>query len=185
MHEGDPAMTMETPDAASSSGPMPAHTMAQTANSLMTSIFSLVERIAAPFLRISLGVVLFWIGALKFPHPAPIVALLQASFVWHFLAVNGFVYVLGGLEILAAILLVANVGVRYVALLALLLFAGTLSIFLPAPQVTYGTAGFPNLSLAGQFLLKDLVLAGAALTLVAGGVAPPRPAGGARRPRGG
>jgi uncharacterized membrane protein YkgB len=172
-------MTMETPHAASSSGPMPAHTMAQTANSLMTSIFSLVERIAAPFLRISLGVVLFWIGALKFPHPAPIVALLQASFVWHFLAVNGFVYVLGGLEILAAILLVANVGVRYVGLLALLLFAGTLSIFLTAPQVTYGTAGFPNLSLAGQFLLKDLVLAGAALTLVAGDVARRARAGGA------
>jgi reactive chlorine resistance protein C len=164
-------MAMETPHAASGSGPMPAQSMAQTAYRLMTSIFDVVQRIALPFTRISLGVVLFWIGVLKFPHPAPIVGLLQASFLWHFLAANPFVYLLGSLELLAAILLVANIAVRYVGLLVVLLFVGTLSIFLTAPAVTYGTAGFPNLALAGQFLLKDLVLAGAALTVVAGDVA--------------
>jgi uncharacterized membrane protein YkgB len=162
---------METSHSASGDGPKSAHTLVQTANGLMTSIFHVVERIAVPFMRIALGVVLIWIGYLKFPHAAPNVALLQASFVLHFLASYAFVYVLGALEVLAGILLIANVAVRYVGLLVLLLFVGTLTIFLTAPSVTYGTAGFPNLTVFGQFLLKDLVLAGAALTVVAADVA--------------
>ncbi len=161
-------MAMDTPHPASGSGPMSAHTMAQTANGLMTSIFHLVERIAVPYMRIALGVVLLWLGALHVAHPAPTLPLLQGSFVLHFLASNAFVYVLGALEVVAAVLLIANVAVRYVGLLVVLLFLGTLTIFLTAPAVTYGTAGFPNLSIFGQFLLKDLVLAGAALTVVAG-----------------
>jgi uncharacterized membrane protein YkgB len=40
-------------------------------------------------------------------------------------------------------------------LLVLIIFAGTLTIFLIAPHVTYGAQGFPYLSLVGQFLLKD------------------------------
>jgi uncharacterized membrane protein YkgB len=140
---------------------------AEASDRVMSDVFAAVQRIAAPFLRISLGVVLFWIGALKYFHPAPIVGLLQASFLLRFLATNGFVYLLGTLEIVAAVLLLGNIAVRYVGLLVVLLFVGTLTIFVTAPAVTYGAAGFPNLSLAGQFLLKDLVLAGAALAVSA------------------
>ena len=139
----------------------------QAGGRFMNEVFAVVQRIAYPYLRASLGVVLFWIGALKYFHLASIVGLLQASVLFRFLATNGFVYVLGTLEIVAAVLLLGNIAVRYLALLVVLLFMGTLLIFLTAPAVTYGTAGFPNLSLAGQFLLKDLVLAGAALALSA------------------
>jgi hypothetical protein len=65
-------------------------------------------------------VILLWIGALKYFHPAPIVGLLQASFLLRFLATNGFVYLLGTLEILAAVLL-GDITVRYVGLLVVLL----------------------------------------------------------------
>jgi uncharacterized membrane protein YkgB len=47
--------------------------------------------------------------------------------------------------------------------LTLVLFAGTLTIFVIAPAVT----GFPILTLIGQFLLKDVVLASAAITVAA------------------
>lgn len=146
---------------------MPAPDIAETSARLMSEVFAFVERIAAPYLRVSLAVILFWIGALKYCHPAPIVGLLQASFLLRFVATNGFVYLLGTLEILAALLLLGYIAVRYVGLLVVLLFVGTLTIFVTAPAVTYGTAGFPNLSLAGRFLLKDLVLVGAALAVVA------------------
>jgi uncharacterized membrane protein YkgB len=43
------------------------------------------------------------------------------------------------------------------------LFVGTLTIFVIAPSVT----GFPTLSLAGQFLLKDLGLMAAAVNVIA------------------
>ena len=131
----------------------------------MNSIFALTEKIAYPFLRIAMGVVVFWIGALKFIDPSPVVGLIKASFP--FLAFNGFVYFLGAIEVVVALVLFANFRVRYVGLVLMALFAGTLTIFLIAPKVSYGDAGFPLLSLAGQFLLKDLVLFGASLSLVA------------------
>ena len=131
----------------------------------MNTLFSLVERIAAPLLRISLGLTLFWIGALKFADPTPVVGLLHASLP--VLASNGFVYAIGVLEIAVSLLLFAGIAVREIGLLVLILFAGTLTIFVVAPSVTYGTKGFPYLSLAGQFLLKDFVLAAASIALVA------------------
>ena len=131
----------------------------------MERLFMITQRLAAPVLRISLGIVLLWIGALKFVDPTPVVGLLQASLP--FLASSTFVYLLGVLEVLAALALFGNIGVRYVGLLILVLFAGTLTIFLIAPGLT----GFPVLTLVGQFLLKDLVLAAATVTVIATDVA--------------
>ncbi|HKW58364.1 MAG TPA: DUF417 family protein [Candidatus Dormibacteraeota bacterium] len=131
----------------------------------MNSVFALAQRGAAPLLRFSLGLVLLWIAALKFADPSPVRGLLAGSLP--FLAANGFVYALGVLEIAAAVLLFAGIWVRYVGLGLLVLFGGTLTIFLVAPALTYGPHGFPFLSLLGQFLLKDTVLAAAAINLVA------------------
>jgi len=130
----------------------------------MKVVFQFVEKISAPFLRISLGIILLWIGALKFVNPSPVVMLLHASL--SFLAFSSFVYVLGALEIIAAILLFAGLWLRYVGLLCLILFVGILTIFVTAPAVT----GFPMLTLAGQFLLKDLVLAAASIAIAAADV---------------
>lgn len=130
----------------------------------MESLFRLAERFSPIALRVSLAIVLFWIGALKFVDPAPVVDLLEASFT--FLAHATFVYFLGVLEVAAALLLFTGVAIRYVGLFLVGLFAGTLTIFLIAPAVSYGEMGFPYLSLAGEFLLKDLVLVAASLALV-------------------
>jgi len=127
----------------------------------MKTLFSFAERLAGPLLRISLGLVLLWIGSLHLDNPQSIVVLLSMSLP--FLAYSAFVYVLGALEVIAGVLLIAGLWVRYVGLLTLVLFAGTLTIFVIAPGVT----GFPLLTLMGQFLLKDVVLASAAITLIA------------------
>jgi hypothetical protein len=70
---------------------------------------------------------------------------------------------LGAIEAVIPPLFIAGLWVRYVALLTLVLFAGTLTIFVVAPGVT----GFPVLNLTGQFLWKDIVLASAAITVAA------------------
>jgi uncharacterized membrane protein YkgB len=128
---------------------------------LMKAVFQFVERIAPYLLRISLGLVLLWIGALHLQNPQSIVVLLSMSLP--FLASSVFVYVLGVLEVIAGVLLITGLWVRYVGLLTLVLFAGTQTIFVIAPAVT----GFPLLTLIGQFLLKDVVLASAAITVAA------------------
>ena len=131
----------------------------------MDSVFVLAQRASGLLLRFSLGLVLLWIAVLKFADPSPVRGLLGASLP--FLASNGFVYAVGALEVTAAVLLFAGLWVRYVGLGVLILFGGTLTIFAVAPMVTYGPHGFPFLSLVGQFLLKDTVLAAAAINLVA------------------
>ena len=119
------------------------------------------RRISGPFLRCSLAIIVAWIGALKFVDPSPVVGLLQASLP--FLAFNAFVYLLASVEITVAILLVAGIALPYAGLATVGLFAGTLTIFAIAPAVT----GFPVLTLAGQFLLKDLGLMAAAVNVIA------------------
>ncbi len=133
-----------------------------------TTIVALAQRIAGPFLRVSLAIILAWIGALKFADPTPVLGLLQASLP--FLALPAFVYLLGAVEIVVAILLVAGMALPYAGLVTVGLFAGTLTIFLIAPAVT----GFPLLTLAGQFLLKDLGLMAAAVNVIAMAPAPAR-----------
>jgi uncharacterized membrane protein YkgB len=134
----------------------------------MEALFHLAERLAAPALRFSLAVVLLWIGALKFVDPGGVVSLLEASF--RFLAFDAFVYLLGVAEVGAAVLLLLGIALRWVGLLCMGLFAGTLTIFVIAPAVSFGDAGFPYLSLAGEFLLKDLVLFAASIAVT--GLAP-------------
>ncbi|GHO82640.1 DUF417 family protein [Dictyobacter formicarum] len=65
--------------------------------------------------------------------------------------------------IVVAIPLIAGAWLRYVGLLCLVLFTGTLTIFVIAPAVT----GFPALTLYGEFLLKDVVLAAATVSIIA------------------
>ena len=127
------------------------------------ALFALTQRLSYPLLRISMGIVLVWIGALKFADPSPVVGLLGASLP--FLASNGFVYLLGVVEVILGVLLFANIGSKYVGIALVGLFAGTLLIFLIAPKVVYGDAGFPFLALPGEFLLKDLVLAAASIAI--------------------
>lgn len=124
----------------------------------------LSRRVTPVFLRYSLGIILIWIGALKFVDPSPVVGLLGASF--SFLAFNEFVYLLGVVEVIGGGMLFAGVKTEYVAILLIGLFAGTLTIFLIAPSVSYGEGGFPYMSLAGEFLMKDLVLMAASFAII-------------------
>ena len=92
----------------------------------MKTLFSFAERLAGPLLRLSLGLVLLWIGAIHLATPQPVVRLLSLSLP--FLAERAFVYVLGALEVLAGILLLAGLWVRYAALLSLGLASAAITV---------------------------------------------------------
>ena len=142
--------------------------------------------------RYGLVVVIAWIGALKYTtYEATAIQPLIAhspllSWVYHIFSVRAFAAVLGTAEIIAALLIalrpVAPRASAAGSALAVLLFLGTLSFLFTTPGVTAAPAGgFPALSvLPGQFLLKDLVLAGAALWTLGDSLGAARPR--ARRP---
>ena len=125
--------------------------------------------------RYGLVVVIAWIGALKYTtYEAAAIQPLVAhspllSWVYDIVSVRTFAAVLGTAEIIAALLIALRPLAPRVSVpgsaLAVLLFLGTLSFLFTTPGVTAAPAGgFPVLSvLPGQFLLKDLVLAGASL----------------------
>ena len=123
--------------------------------------------------RYGLVAVIAWIGALKYgTYEAAAIQPLIAhspllSWLYHIFSVRALGAALGTAEITAALLIalrplwprVSAVGSAF----GVLLFLGTLSFLFTTPGVT-AAGGFPVLSvLPGQFLLKDLVLLGAAL----------------------
>ncbi len=101
------------------------------------------------------------------------------SWLYHIFSVRAFADLLGTFEIIAALLIALwPLWPRASALgsaMAVLLFLGTLSFLFTTPGVT-AAGGFPVLSvLPGQFLLKDLVLVGAALWTLGDSLGAARP----------
>jgi reactive chlorine resistance protein C len=78
----------------------------------MNVLVDLSQELSMRLVRFSLAVVLIGIGGLKFADPTPVVGLLAASF--SFLAANGFVYLLGAVEVTAGALLLSGLALPWV-----------------------------------------------------------------------
>ena len=134
-----------------------------------------VATVGRYLVRYALVVVIAWIGALKYTsYEATAIQPLIAhspvfSWLYGIVSVRAFAAVLGTAEIIAALFIaIRPLWPRLSVLgsaMGVLLFLSTLSFLFTTPGVTAAPAGgFPVLSvLPGQFLLKDLVLVGAAL----------------------
>jgi uncharacterized membrane protein YkgB len=125
-------------------------------------------------LRYGLVVVIAWIGALKYTasEAARIQTFIEnspfMSWMNSLLSERALSGALGTIEIIAALLIAVQPWLPRAAAvgsaLATLLFLGTLSFLFSTPGVADDAAGgLPALSSTGQFLLKDLVLLGAAV----------------------
>jgi len=125
-------------------------------------------------IRYGLALVVAWIGAMKFTaYEAGAIQPLVANspllaWVYGPLGVQGFANALGVLEIAIALLIalrpISALACACGSALAVGMFATTLSFLLSTPGWQASLGGFPALSVVpGQFLLKDVVLLGAAL----------------------
>ena len=133
-----------------------------------------IEDIGKAIVRWGLVVVLAWIGGMKFTaYEAmgiqPLVAHSPlVGWMYDFLSVRSFSTMLGFIEIGTAVLIsLRSVSPKASAIgsvLAMGLFATTLSFLISTPGWEPTLGGFPALSaMPGQFLLKDIVLFGAAV----------------------
>lgn len=134
-----------------------------------------IERVGALLLRYGLVLVIAWIGAMKFTavEAEGIRPLVENSpmlaWTYDLLSVREFSNILGGVEIgIAVLIALRTFSPRLSAVgsaLAVGMFLTTLSFLLTTPPVwDANLGGFPAISiLPGQFLLKDLVLIGAAI----------------------
>ena len=137
-------------------------------------ISSTVTALGHRVVRYGLAVVIGWIGMMKFTgYEANGIQPLVAhspfmGWIYHFLTVRQFSGGLGVFEVGIAILIaLRSWSPRASALgstLAVLMFLTTLSFLFSTPGWEPSLGGFPFLSGAvGQFLIKDVVLLGAAM----------------------
>jgi reactive chlorine resistance protein C len=133
-----------------------------------------LQAVGAYILRYGLAFVIAWIGFMKFTaYEAvgiePLVANSPLmSWVYSVFSVRAFSAVLGVVEIaIAAMIALRAVSPKVCAIgsaLAVGMFFTTLTFILSTPGWEASLGGFPALSVVpGQFILKDIVLLGAAV----------------------
>jgi uncharacterized membrane protein YkgB len=133
-----------------------------------------LQAVGAYLLRYGLVLVIAWIGFMKFTaYEAAGIEPLVAnsplmSWVYSIFSVRAFSAVLGVVEIaIAAMIALRAVSPKVCAIgsaLAIGMFFSTLTFLLSTPGWEASLGGFPALSVVpGQFILKDIVLLGAAV----------------------
>lgn len=123
-----------------------------------------------PVLRLGLGVVFIWFGVLKPLGVSPAAQLVADTVYWG-VDPDWFIPLLGWWEVLIGICLIdpgKYVGLgrwmtRIGILLMFLQMPGTFIPLVLLPDVTWQSFGVPTLE--GQYIIKNLVLIGAALYL--------------------
>jgi uncharacterized membrane protein YkgB len=137
-----------------------------------------IDKISTFVLRYGLVLVIFWIGCLKFTAYESKGVFNHAShspllaWAYHILDVRDFSRGLGLVEIAIAVLIAAGPVWPKLSIVGSLggigMFLTTLSFVITTPGVWQAGYGFPALSgFPGQFLIKDVLLLGAAIWTLA------------------
>lgn len=137
-----------------------------------------LDRFADHAIRFSIVIVLAWIGAMKFTgyEAGAIQGLVSSSpltsWLYSVFSLQGASNLIGTVEIATALALVFAPYSRVVAIAgavgATVTFAVTTTFLFTAPIAEASLGGFPAISVVpGQFLLKDIVLLSAAVSLLA------------------
>lgn len=142
-------------------GPLPGRFREQFAE-LDRRIADTMDRWSVPVLRVALGVVFVWFGALKIVGNSP-AAELVAKTVF-FLPPEVFVPILGVWEVLIGLSFLYRPLIRVGILLLFLQMPGTFLPIVLLPDVVFTV--FPyGLTVEGQYIIKNLVIIGAALVV--------------------
>jgi uncharacterized membrane protein YkgB len=135
---------------------------------LLTSL----RRWSITALRLALGSVFLWFGALKIFANSPVTSLIRETYT--FVPVNIFILVLGVWEMLIGIGIILKRVLRCVLILLCVHLVGTFTAMWLKPSLFF-VQGFPFcLTGDGEFVIKNLVLITAALVIAGHEVKPLR-----------
>jgi uncharacterized membrane protein YkgB len=129
-----------------------------------------MEKYGLFFLRVSLATVFIWFGALKPLGMSPAEELVKRTVYWF--PPDLFVPILGWWEVTIGVCLLIRPLIRLGILLLFLQMPGTVLPLFLLPEVCFTRFPF-GLTIEGQYIVKNLVLIGAAL--VVGGTVRVRP----------
>jgi uncharacterized membrane protein YkgB len=121
-----------------------------------------MNRLGIPVLRVALGIVFVWFGGLKVIGGSPAADLVAATV--YVVPAAVFVPILGVWEVLIGLCLLYRPLIRVGILLLFLQMPGTFLPIVLLPEVVFVT--FPHaLTVEGQYIVKNLVIIGAALVV--------------------
>jgi uncharacterized membrane protein YphA (DoxX/SURF4 family) len=126
-------------------------------------LIAALHRWSIPALRVSLGLVFIWFGALKIFGVSPVVGIIQQTYT--FLPIHVFVLVLGGWEVSIGICIILKRALRCTLILMSVHLTGTFLAVLLAPGHFF-VQKIPFLLTAdGEFVMKNIILMAAALVI--------------------
>lgn len=126
-------------------------------------ISTMVRPYSLSLLRISMGVVFIWFGALKVAHATPVADLVAGAVPW--LDPSWFVPALGGVEVALGLALVAGRWLTAVAAVLAGHLSGTFLVLVMEPSIAFRHGNPLLLTTVGEFVVKNVVLISAALVL--------------------
>jgi uncharacterized membrane protein YkgB len=121
-----------------------------------------LERLSLPILRFSLAIIFIWFGALKPFGQSPAVELVTKTVYWFDPQI--FIPILGIWEMAIGVCLLFRPLLRVGLFLLAVQMPGTFLPLVLLPEVCFTTFPF-DLTLEGQYIVKNLVLIGAGLVV--------------------
>lgn len=122
-----------------------------------------LRRWSIPLLRVSLGIVFIWFGALKVLDVTPVTDLVADTVYW--VDPDWFVPLLGWVEVVVGIALLARRGLRWALPLFIAQMAGTFLVLVLQPDAAFQDGNLFKLTVEGEFVVKNLVLLSAGLVV--------------------
>jgi putative oxidoreductase len=125
----------------------------------------MLRPVTLPAMRVLLGLLFIWFGALKVLGRSPVGELVSGTLPWADPHLT--VLVLGSVEVVLGVGLVTGVAVRLVLPLLVAHLTGTFLTFVMLPQLMFHGHNPLLLTESGEFVTKNLVLIAATLVLIA------------------
>jgi uncharacterized membrane protein YphA (DoxX/SURF4 family) len=131
-----------------------------------------LRRHAPTLLRVALGVVFVWFGALKIANVTPVAGLVADTLAFVPIPPELLLPALGAFEVVAGALLIAGRLLRPVLAVLVAHLVGTFLVLVTLPGVAFQDGNPLLLTTEGEFVVKNLVLIAGALAIAA--TLPPR-----------
>lgn len=135
----------------------------RTFDQLDSRVIGVLRAYGLHALRIALGIVFIWFGALKVSGRSPVEDLVADTVYW--LPADPFVVFLGGWEILVGVGLLIPIALRLTLALFLAQMLGTFLTLVIKPGLAFQDGNPLLLTTEGEFIIKNLVLITAGLAV--------------------
>jgi len=155
--------TASSVSASTTESPTPLGRLSRRVGTAEARLAAAASRISLPLLRVAMGVVFIWFGALKVAGTTPVADLVAGTVPW--LDRTWFVPALGAAEIVMGVAVLIGWHLTLVCAVITAHLCGTFLVLVMEPGLAFQGGNPLLLTTIGEFVVKNVVLISAALVL--------------------